>query len=254
MAKFRCIVCSKECYCVPARLGTAKFCSYACRGKWRAQHWSGPNNPQYQAGPRELICQHCGQRFSQRGTEAISEFRKRKFCSMECAKHGQKRLYGEAHPLYKVDSRRKNRRGKHGPWARAVISRDNATCQKCGAQNVELHAHHIRSFADHPELRWDVSNGQTLCYRCHWEEHSTHGFEASTEDNREPSEGVTASGRAFRRWLGHCAECGAFISKPFGQVIGKSAVFCNRACRGKWTSRNMKGKSRNLPFPDGRAR
>jgi hypothetical protein len=197
-----------------------------------------------------LVCQHCGQRSSQRGTEAISEFRKRKFCSMECAKHGQRRLYGDAHPLYKTDSRRKNRRGKHRAWAGAVISRDNATCQRCGAQNIELHAHHIRSFVDHPELRWELSNGETLCHRCHWDEHSKRGV----GEKGDLSEGITASGRAFRRWLGHCAECGAFLSKPFGQVIGKSAVFCNRACRGKWTSRNMKGKSRNLPFPDGRAR
>ena len=239
---------------MPARLGTAKFCSYACRGKWRAQHWSGPNNPQYQAGPRELICQHCGQRFSQRGTEAISEFASGSSARWNAPSTGKSGSMVKRIPSTRWTADVKTDAASTGHGREPVISRDNATCQKCGAQNVELHAHHIRSFADHPELRWDVSNGQTLCFRCHWEEHSTHGFEASTEDNREPSEGVTASGRAFRRWLGHCAECGAFISKPFGQVIGKSAVFCNRACRGKWTSRNMKGKSRNLPFPDGRAR
>jgi ATP dependent DNA ligase domain/HNH endonuclease len=142
---------------------------------------------------------------------------------MDCAKHGQKRLFGNEHPLYKIDSRRKNRRGKHGAWARAVISRDHATCQTCGAQNVELHAHHIRPFVDHPELRWDINNGLTLCHRCHWDEHSK---TAITEDRHSPTEGITSSGRAFRRWQGHCTECGAFISKRFSDVVGKSALFC----------------------------
>ena len=251
MAKFRCIVCSKECRVVPARLATAKFCSYACRGKWRTQNWTGPNHPQYQPGPRELICANCGKGFSQRRTEAISEFRKRKFCSMDCAKHGQKRLYGEAHPFYKVDSRRKNRRGKHGAWAREVISRDHATCQGCHAQNVEMHAHHIRPFAQHPELRWDVTNGQTLCYRCHWDHHTKDGEGPAgrIEESRVSSEGVTKEGRAFRRWVGQCTECEVFISRRFSDVKDKTAIFCSLACRGKWTSRIMKGKPRNLPFP-----
>jgi 5-methylcytosine-specific restriction endonuclease McrA len=30
-----------------------------------------------------------------------------------------------------------------------------------------LHPHHIQPFADHPELRWDVNNGMTLCTNCH---------------------------------------------------------------------------------------
>jgi len=70
------------------------------------------------------------------------------------------------------------------------------------------------------------------------------------EDSHEPVVGVTAGGRPFRRWLGHCAECGAFLTKRFSDVTGKSAIFCGRACRGKWTSRKMKGKASNLPFPE----
>ena len=153
--------------------------------------------------------------------------------------------------LYKVDSRRKNRRGKHGAWAREVISRDHATCQGCRAQNVEMHAHHIRPFAQHPELRWDVTNGQTLCYRCHWDHHTKDGEGPAgrIEESRVSSEGVTKEGRAFRRWVGQCTECEVFISRRFSDVKDKTAIFCSLACRGKWTSRIMKGKPRNLPFP-----
>ena len=252
MAIVRCITCKKEFNVVPARTKgerKAKFCSYRCRGVWRSRHWTGKNHPQYQPGPRVLTCQRCGKNFRQRETEAISEFRKRKFCSMECAKYGQTRLVGEAHPLFRADSRRKNRRGKHGAWARAVISRDDATCQRCGARDIELHAHHIEPFESHPEKRWDINNGETLCYRCHWAEHSTalnaNGVKSgnirpgSAEDNPEPSfgrkpiEGVTTRGRAFRRWNGSCDWCGTFISKRWSDTVGKAYLFCSGSCRSK---------------------
>lgn len=55
-------------------------------------------------------------------------------------------------------------------WRRAVYRRDNYTCQKCGIKGCRKHplnAHHIKSFADYPELRFEVSNGITLCGDCH---------------------------------------------------------------------------------------
>ena len=56
---------------------------------------------------------------------------------------------------------------KYKLWQEAVFKRDNYTCQKCGGRGGDKNAHHIKSFANHPELRFEVSNGMTLCVKCH---------------------------------------------------------------------------------------
>lgn len=66
----------------------------------------------------------------------------------------------------------KHRDAEVGVWRRAVYYKDNYICVRCGHIGKELRAHHKASWAKFPELRFDVSNGVTLCAACHLWVHS----------------------------------------------------------------------------------
>lgn len=51
-------------------------------------------------------------------------------------------------------------------WRKAVFTRDGYKCRECPAKKP-LVAHHVKAWAKHPELRFDVDNGLTLCRACH---------------------------------------------------------------------------------------
>lgn len=85
--------------------------------------------------------------------------------SSRCGKHGcvkcaiARRTFADQKTV--VEERRKT-----GPWKKAVLKRDNYTCQCCGSKD-ELRTHHLYNFAQYPELRTELSNGMTLCANCH---------------------------------------------------------------------------------------
>lgn len=53
-------------------------------------------------------------------------------------------------------------------WRKAVLKRDKRTCQMPGCKSKRrLQVHHIMTWAHAPRLRFEVSNGITLCRKCH---------------------------------------------------------------------------------------
>jgi len=52
-------------------------------------------------------------------------------------------------------------------WRKSVFERDDYTCQQCRERGGLLEADHIKPFALFPELRFELSNGRTLCKDCH---------------------------------------------------------------------------------------
>lgn len=141
-----CLVCRKHFVARPAIVaeGNGKYCSYRCAGLAR-------HNRQ----PRD--CRTCGETF----LVYPSDLRRRggTYCSAECYYNRPRRP--------RTPDERQTR--EYREWRAAVLERDRHTCQRCGQPGT--HAHHVRSYARHPDLRLDVANGQTLCHACHKAEH-----------------------------------------------------------------------------------
>lgn len=66
-----------------------------------------------------------------------------------------------------LETRRLRKSSDYKEWHSLVLKRDNYTCQCCGKKGGKLHVHHLESFSHNPELRFDISNGITLCEECH---------------------------------------------------------------------------------------
>ena len=58
----------------------------------------------------------------------------------------------------------------HTTWAKKVKERDQC-CQLCGSEK-QLTAHHLHSHFLHPESRFDITNGMTLCHTHHFLVHA----------------------------------------------------------------------------------
>jgi len=82
--------------------------------------------------------------------------------------------YWKNHPERRNKNKKEDERSvkkhnlKYKLWRKAVFERDNYTCLICGERGGDLNAHHIKSWAKFPALRYDVKNGITLCIKCHY--------------------------------------------------------------------------------------
>lgn len=52
-------------------------------------------------------------------------------------------------------------------WKRKVHKRDKCKCKFPNCKNRGYEAHHIMPWSKFPSLRYVVSNGITLCHKCH---------------------------------------------------------------------------------------
>lgn len=130
------------------------------------------------------ICQDCG------------KIREIKFCQyydlcLSCSKKGETNsmygMKGEYHPKWNpdlTDDDRMNGRCISGydEWRDEVYKRDNYTCKVCGDDaGGNLNAHHIESYYNNPDLRITLSNGITLCEKCHKDFHHIYGRGNNTQ-------------------------------------------------------------------------
>lgn len=116
-----------------------------------------------------LTCLVCSKEFFTQPAQV--KYRNRKTCSIECRGIYVQRLADErriSNPPTPAAAARQLRYSKRmDDWRKSVFARDDYTCQLCGIRGGYIEADHIKSFAKHPELRFELSNGRTLCRPCH---------------------------------------------------------------------------------------
>jgi 5-methylcytosine-specific restriction endonuclease McrA len=181
----------------------SRFCSRKCRGKSISGISAGPK-PEIRIG-KEIPCGECGKLFYA-APWMMRRRSGAKFCSKPCAYIGRelRATFEKGHPDlvppeargHTEETRRKisqvqranSRRGPLSPnwrggkrterqaamskweykdWRASVFKRDNFTCQSCHVRGGELHADHIKPWSLFPDLRYEISNGRTMCVDRH---------------------------------------------------------------------------------------
>lgn len=130
--------------------------------------------------PIEMYHATCGSYFKMRPYDFLNG-------GQGCPPCGVKRRSGKNHYKYnpKLTEEERKRRdmfnGEIKKWRTVIYKRDNYTCAKCGAYGRRLNAHHINSWNEHEDERFDLENGITLCESCHKDFHSEYGYGNNNE-------------------------------------------------------------------------
>lgn len=66
-------------------------------------------------------------------------------------------------------------------WSKQILNRDNYTCQICKVVGGKLAAHHLDGWHWCEKRRFDLTNGITLCNKCHRDFHKKYGRKNNTE-------------------------------------------------------------------------
>ena len=125
---------------------------------------------------RKMSDSRKGQVAWNKGLIGVSKGRPKGMKHTEEAKKKMSEALRGRRPWNYIDGQSKNAKRAYGTirykeWRMSVYERDEFICQICRAWGKRLNCHHIKSFYDYPELRFDIENGITFCEDCHMDLH-----------------------------------------------------------------------------------
>ena len=114
-------------------------------------------------------CLYCKKESSDRPSHYTRK--KKHFCSMICySNYRMEFMTPQEQPTWKGGITKKTQIGrgnkKYKMWRQMVFERDGFKCIVCESKEL-LEAHHIKSWAKYPTLRYNVDNGETRCIKHH---------------------------------------------------------------------------------------
>lgn len=155
----KCGYCEKEIYVLPTYVKKRRisFCSQKHMIAHKKEH----------AIQICVLCKVCSSPILTKPSN--QKWRPRVTCSKECLKKHRREKAEQRRQTY--TKHQVDRLARYSPeteiWRKAVFERDDYTCQMCGVRGSYLEADHIKPWAYYPELRFELTNGRTLCKGCH---------------------------------------------------------------------------------------
>lgn len=130
-------------------------------------------------GDVSFVCEICGKTFTSKN------HKRKKTCSESCFEI-MLHTKGEDHWNYKGEQattqQRRRNWAEYREWRKEILKKDNYTCHKCNKRGGKLTVHHIFNWSKYPEKRFDIDNGVTLCWSCHWSFHRKYGHHHTTSE------------------------------------------------------------------------
>lgn len=134
----------------------------------------------YGTGRVTFACEVCGKDVFDK------PYRKKRTCSKECKDKLLHIQRGTGHWNFKGGDagfrQRMRNWSQYREWRTAVLKRADYTCAKCKQRGGRLTSHHLSTWNNHPESRFDPLNGACACWKCHWAFHKEYGHHNTTPE------------------------------------------------------------------------
>lgn len=201
------------------RWSHTQFCSIKCAAKWKFENCNSI---------KEVLAE--GRRL------AHNELSEQRAANISKSHRGKPKPRGEKNRNWKGGARyaRHTVMGQleYKVWRASVFKRDNWTCAICNSTS-EIQAHHIKGWEAYPELRYEQTNGVTLCKPCHLKVDLIENLDKRFIEYVNTKTPITLTDSEISRFVpvvAPCTQCGTTLSRPPWKQKNRF-WFCNLVCK-----------------------